>query len=422
MATNIKKVKRKPTPPKKASKGKNDASTSKGAANDKKNKNTTVYNSSQDNSLATKDAYSVDFNQGTLNSLYKFANTLNLDLNKLSEKLRGGKDMLKQVSGYLKQANEIKNNIKERKFLDAIGGLAPGAKAALANAGIDVKKVDTIIEGAKLAIKVGEDVKKIKNGDLSVLNGLNDLTRHITGYELINVQDVMAVKEAATEVMKEFSSLGLEIGAEFKKLVKSEKHGWDIATDVTSEIIHDLSNNGDYNTMFYAIELSDPQRMEQISGKVVEKMISEFSFNAVFNKEKDRNVIFDELMKVIYAFRGGEVLWIDRPGMRKIFNLKLFLNASNDFKTLIKTVLSTRYYLNPEDVTNKVASRKSLIRYDYSNKTNEVLMLLSNVFTKTKTDFSVEFTRDHSEFIINGVQRTDQLVSPSDFKANILAK
>lgn len=422
MATNSKKVKRKPIPPKKASKGKNDASTSKGAANDKKNKNTTVYNSSQDNSLATKDAYSVDFNQGTLNSLYKFANTLNLDLNKLSEKLRGGKDMLKQVSGYLKQANEIKNNIKERKFLDAIGGLAPGAKAALANAGIDVKKVDTIIEGAKLAIKVGEDVKKIKNGDLSVLNGLNDLTRHITGYELINVQDVMAVKEAATEVMKEFSSLGLEIGAEFKKLVKSEKHGWDIATDVTSEIIHDLSNNGDYNTMFHAIELSDPQRMEQISGKVVEKMISEFSFNAVFNKEKDRNVIFDELMKVIYAFRGGEVLWIDRPGMRKIFNLKLFLNASNDFKTLIKTVLSTRYYLNPEDVTNKVASRKSLIRYDYSNKTNEVLMLLSNVFTKTKTDFSVEFTRDHSEFIINGVQRTDQLVSPSDFKANILAK
>ena len=112
MATNSKKVKRKPTPPKKASKGKNDASTSKGAANDKKNKNTTVYNSSQDNSLATKDAYSVDFNQGTLNSLYKFANTLNLDLNKLSEKLRGGKDMLKQVSGYLKQANEIKNNIK----------------------------------------------------------------------------------------------------------------------------------------------------------------------------------------------------------------------------------------------------------------------------------------------------------------------
>ena len=422
MATNSKKVKRKPTPPKKARKGKNDASTSKGAANDKKNKNTTVYNSSQDNSLATKDAYSVDFNQGTLNSLYKFANTLNLDLNKLSEKLRGGKDMLKQVSGYLKQANEIKNNIKERKFLDAIGGLAPGAKAALANAGIDVKKVDTIIEGAKLAIKVGEDVKKIKNGDLSVLNGLNDLTRHITGYELINVQDVMAVKEAATEVMKEFSSLGLEIGAELKKLVKSEKHGWDIATDVTSEIIHDLSNNGDYNTMFHAIELSDPQRMEQISGKVVEKMISEFSFNAVFNKEKDRNVIFDELMKVIYAFRGGEVLWIDRPGMRKIFNLKLFLNASNDFKTLIKTVLSTRYYLNPEDVTNKVASRKSLIRYDYSNKTNEVLMLLSNVFTKTKTDFSVEFTRDHSEFIINGIQRTDQLVSPSDFKANILAK
>lgn len=330
--------------------------------------------------------------------------------------------MLKQVSGYLKQANEIKNNIKERKFLDAIGDLAPGAKAALANAGIDVKKVDTIIEGAKLAIKVGEDVKKIKNGDLSVLNGLNDLTRHITGYELINVQDVMAVKEAATEVMKEFSSLGLEIGAEFKKLVKSEKHGWDIATDVTSEIIHDLSNNGDYNTMFHAIELSDPQRMEQISGKVVEKMISEFSFNAVFNKEKDRNVIFDELMKVIYAFRGGEVLWIDRPGMRKIFNLKLFLNASNDFKTLIKTVLSTRYYLNPEDVTNKVASRKSLIRYDYSNKTNEVLMLLSNVFTKTKTDFSVEFTRDHSEFIINSIQRTDQLVSPSDFKANILAK
>ena len=116
MATNSKKVKRKPVPPKKASKGKNSASTSKSAANDKKNKNTTVYNSSQDNELATKDAYLIDFNNGTLNSLYKFANTLNLDLNKLGEKLRGGKDMLSKVSRYLKSANEAKNAIKQKNF------------------------------------------------------------------------------------------------------------------------------------------------------------------------------------------------------------------------------------------------------------------------------------------------------------------
>ena len=42
MATNSKKVKRKPVPPSKASKDKN-SSTSKNTANDKKNKNTTLF-------------------------------------------------------------------------------------------------------------------------------------------------------------------------------------------------------------------------------------------------------------------------------------------------------------------------------------------------------------------------------------------
>lgn len=421
MATNSKKVKRKPTPPSKASKGRNNASTSKSSANDKKNANTTVYNSSQDNALATKDAYTADFNNGTLNSLYKFANTLNLDLNKLSDKLRGGKDMLSKVNKYLKEANNIKNAIKQRNFEEVISKIAPGAKAALQNAGLSADKFDKIVEGAKLAIKVGNDVKKIKNGDLSILNGLNDLTRHITGYDLVNVQDILAVKEAATEVMKEFSNLGLEIGAEFKKLVRGENKGqsFDIATDVTTEIIHDLASNGDYNTMYHAIGLSDPQRMEQISGKVVEKMISEFSFNAVFNKEKDKNLIFEEMMKVIYSFRGGEALWIPRGEQRKIFNLKLFMNASSDFKTLIKVVLSNRFYLGPEDTKGKTG--RGLIQYDQSDKINEVLMLLSNVFTKNSTNFNDEFSKDHGEFIIDGVARTDTLVSPSDFKANVLA-
>ena len=422
MATNSKKVKRKPVPPKKASKGKNTASTSKSAANDKKNKNTTVYNSSQDNDLAAKDAYLIDFNNGTLNSLYKFANTLNLDLNKLGEKLRGGKDMLSKVSGYLKSANEAKNAIKQKNFLSAIESLAPGAKAALGRAGLDAKKIDDIIEGAKLAVKVGGEVQKIKNGDISILNGLNDLTKHITGYELINVQDVLAVKEAVTEVIKEFSNLGLEIGSEFKKLVSGDKNGmtWDVATDVTANIIYDLAKNGDYTTMYYAIGASDPQRMEMISGKVVEKMISEFTFSAVFNKEKDRNLIFEQLMKTIYAFRGGEMLWIDRGSQRKIFNLRIFMNASTDFKALIKTALANRFYLNPEDTKGKTG--RGLIHYEYADKTNEVLMLLHQVFTKGSTSFSSEFTKDHSEFIVNGKQRTDMLVSPADFKANVTVR
>ena len=184
---------------------------------------------------------------------------------------------------------------------------------------------------------------------------------------LVNVQDILAVKEAATEVMKEFSNLGLEIGAEFKNLVRGENKGqsFDVATDVTTEIIHDLASNGDYNTMYHAIGLSDPQRMEQISGKVVEKMISEFSFNAVFNKEKDKNLIFEEMMKVIYSFRGGEALWIPRGGQRKIFNLRLFMNASSDFKTLIKVVLSNRFYLGPEDTKGKTG--RGLIQYDQSD-------------------------------------------------------
>ena len=241
------------------------------------------------------------------------------------------------------------------------------------------------------------------------------MTYHITGYKLVDVQDVLAVKEAVTEVIKEFSNLGLEIGSEFSKLVSGDKNGltWNVATDVTSNIIYDLAKNGDYTTMYYAIGASDPQRMEMISGKVVEKMISEFSFSAVFNKEKDRNVIFEQMMKTIYAFRGGEMLWIDRGNQRKIFNLRIFMNASSDFKALIKTALSNRFYLNPEDTKGKTG--RGLIHYEYADKSNEVLMLLHQVFTKGSTSFG-------SEFIINGKQRTDTLVSPADFKANVLAR
>ena len=58
--------------------------------------------------------------------------------------------------------------------------------------------------------------------------------------------------------------------------------------------------------------------------------------------------------------------------------------------------------------------KKSL---DYTDKENEVLLLLGNVFTSIG-DFKTELNKDFPDFIVNERQQTVSIISPDAFKIN----
>lgn len=186
-----------------------------------------------------------------------------------------------------------------------------------------------------------------------------------------------------------------------------------MGTDIASTLLPELAKNGDYETMLAAITHSDPLRMEKVSGDVISKMLKEYSNNTVFNRQRTPQENYTLIMKVIKAFRGGEFLWVDRNNpSRKGFNLKPFMDASQDFKKIATLNLASKAYLKDTDTSG-------ILHYNYTDDKNEVLVLLTSVFKQTTTNHDAELRKDFSEFMGNKTKPVKSLVTPSEFKANI---
>lgn len=407
MASN--KQKRKPTPPGQKSSGSKEK-TGVASTTRAKDENKTVFNSAVDNKLATIDVYGPLGT--TVNSLYQFTNTMSFD--SINTVLKGGLNGLNKITGYLKEAKKIKDTFQNGNLMDKIGAIAPGAKGALSSFGLTPDLFDKFQAAAQIGVNVSGTVQKIKNGDLDILNGMNSLAKTLTGTDLAIINDIQSIKGAVAGIITEFSNAGIAIKNEWDSLVKadSNKGGWNISTDVAIAVLPGLANNGDYSTMLHAIKGSDPQRMEAIGGQIVEKMLKEFSRNSVFNQGRKEEDIFKDVMDVIYAFRGGESLWINRTppaNNRKAFNLYLFLIASPDFKEVAKTALSKRFYKDPQ-------IKKTI---QYADKENEVLILMTSLFSRVDAGNPFnEFRKDFPEFIINPLNKVSDLVTPNDFRPN----
>ena len=129
--------------------------------------------------------------------------------------------------------------------------------------------------------------------------------------------------------------------------------------------------------------------------------------NSVFNTGRTEQDVFNDVLSTIEAFDNGNYLWVDREGVRKLFNVRLFMSASEDFKRIAKVSLADRFFLDSH-------VKKSL---DYTDKENEVLLLLGNVFTNI-SDFKTELNKDFPNFIVNERQQTVSIISPDAFKIN----
>lgn len=414
------KNKRSPIPAKGAlgkAKGKGKSPTIAGA-NSEKDKKVTVFNSVEDKNLQTKDAYEAELSS-TINSLYKFSTTMSLG--DISSSLKGGVGMLSKITGYISKAREIGEKVKSGNILDAVGNLAPGAKSAMQKMGMDPSIVDKIQAAAQMGVKAADTYKQIKSGNLNVLDGAQALAKSILGVELPVIKDIQAIQAAVTGIISEYSKAGIALKEEWKKLVQewnpktnsAEGNSWNMGTDIASTLLPELAKNGDYETMLAAIAHSDPLRMEKVSGDVISKMLKEYSNNTVFNRQRTPQENYTLIMKVIKAFRGGEFLWVDRNNpSRKGFNLKPFMDASQDFKKIATINLASKAYLKDSDTTG-------ILHYNYTDDKNEVLLLLTSVFKQTTTNHDTELRKDFSEFMGNKTKPVKSLVTPSEFKANI---
>lgn len=404
--------KRVPTPGKNAVSSKGSKKSKEGKKNNTattslvkaKDENKTVFNSSVDNNLIVKDAYG-DLGE-TINSMYKFTTTINLDT--INSVLKGGLGSLNKITSYLKEANAIKDAFQSGNIMDGIGKLAPGAKAALTKAGMDPALFDKFQAAAQVGVQAAGTYKKIKNGDVDLLTGLNDLAKSITGVDLAVIKDIQSIQTAVAGIIKEFSDAGIAIKNEWDKLTKSDKNGYNVSTDVAVAILPDLAANGDFETMLAAINSSDPQRLNKIGPDIIKDLISNYSASAIFNKGRNEEDIYNDIFRVIKAFQGGKYLWIEREGMRHLFNMYLFMNASEDFKKMTKVVLSRKFFMGD----------KAKNTFNYEDEMNEVLILLANNF-QLQGNFQTELNRDFPEFIVNETQNVDNSVTPSAFKVSM---
>lgn len=332
-----------------AKKGQNNSNEKAGGGKTTENKDarSTIFNTSLDNNLAVKDVYAAELSS-TINSLYKFTNTF--DISNISGLIKGGLSGLKSISSILKAANSVRSAIKNKSGLaDILGSAFPAARSALSSVGLNPKILDNVQQYYQLGVSMHNTVQGIRKGDINLLTGLNDLGRALTGQDIALFSDIQSITTAVSSIITEFSQAGLEIKNEWNQLTNKDKsssvyHGLDVSFDVAQAVFPEIAVTGDYASIAHIVKEDTTGRIRSLSVSTIETMIREYSASAVFNVNKDARTIFKEITGVIDAFKAGDLFWVVKKNGEKLFNLRLFLLGSQDFKDMVKTALAQPFY------------------------------------------------------------------------------
>lgn len=381
-----------------------------------KDKNITIFNSKLNNDLSTVDAYGQKLSD-TINRLMKFDNTFSLS--SAFSSIQGGLGMAKNVLNtaksvmqYAAKAKSTLNALKNGNLLNSLNSLVPGAKSALQAAGISDATINSITKAVGVAVNIGNTVQKIKNGNLDILQGLSDFARNLTGVDIALIKDIGAIVGSTAAMIKEFSDLGISLASEWDKLVSGgSKGGYNYATEITLSIADTLAINGDYKTLLKAIQSSDPKTMSIISTGLLDTLFKEFSLSSSFNRGREYDEIFDEVMDIIKALRPNDTIWTPREYNRKAINAYMYIKSSTDWKKVLKQVMGERFFLSPETSNN--------IKLDYNHKSNEVFMAFG-IFDLGNGNFKDDLNRDFKGIIINETNKVSKIVDPTIVQLNQL--
>lgn len=365
------------------------------SVNNEKNTNDTTWNSHYDNQLKTIGP--LDNLVHTINNQYKFSNSMNLK--NVTDAMRGGLTGIGKIRDFLKAANKAKNALRNGNIMDAIGNIAPEAKYIMGKAGLDPSVFDKFTQVAQIGVKIGNTYKGIKNGNIDVLAGINDIAKSITGHDIALLQDVQAFRTTVTAIIEEFSSTGIAIKGEWRNLINDDRIGFNGASEIASTLLPNMAKYGDYETILIALETAAPQKINKINEDVINKLLEDFRRDSVFNASRTDDQIFDLVMNVVYQLNNNNILWVERKDTDNAFNMNLFNGASRDFKQMAKSVLSKRFTLN-QDQENQ--------------EQNEVMILMSDLFQMN--DFRTELQRDYPGFVTNTTEYVSDLVTPNVFK------
>lgn len=372
-----------------------------------KDKNITIFNSKLNNDLSTVDAYGQQLSD-TINRLMKFDNTFSLS--SAFGSIQGGLGMAKNVLNtaknvmqYASKAKNTLNALKSGSLLNSLNSLVPGAKSALQAAGISDATINSITKAVGVAVSIGTTVQKVKNGNIDILQGISDFARNLTGIDIAIVKDIGAIVGSTCAMIKEFSDLGVSLASEWDKLV-SGGGKYNYATEITVSIADTLAINGDYKTLLKAIQSSDPKTMSIISTGLLDTLFKEFSLSSSFNRGREYDEIFDEIMDIIKALRPNDTIWTPREDNRKAINAYMYIKASSDWKKVLKQVMGERFFLTPETNDN--------IQLSYNHKNNEVFMAFG-IFNLGNGNFKEDLNRDFKGIIINETNKVSKIVDPT---------
>lgn len=323
-----------------------------------KDARSTIFNTSLDNNLAVKDVYAAELSS-TINSLYKFTNTF--DISNISGLIKGGLSGLKSLTSILKAANTVRAAVKNKSGLAEILGAAfPAARSVLTTVGLNPKVLDNVQQYYQLGVSMHNTVQGIRKGDINLLTGLNDLGHALTGHDIALFSDIQSITAAVSSIITEFSQAGLAIKEEWNQLTNKSKsssvyNGLDVSFDVAQAVFPEIAKTGDFASIAQITKEDTTGRIRSLSTSTIETMIREYSASAVFNVNKDAKTIFKEMMDVIDTFKAGHLFWVTKENGEKLFNLRLFLLGSQDFKDMVRSALAQPFYSEQalEDATTK---------------------------------------------------------------------
>lgn len=346
----------------------------------------TVWSSLTDNALATPDAYG-GVSSGTMGTMTKRHSLLNGGgaLAGLQSLLSGG--ALSGLNGALGGLKDIGNTINQginfykqvesaamgggnalERISNVLGVSSSGLSSMLGTGGAltqfigSTNQLQSVVDGlskaSQITMKIGSTVSTISKVDFSdlsqVSNLLNKIASDTTGTPLAFLSDISTKALFAADIVNRMSQLKIPgVVGEVAKLFSGDKLGLHL---FSKNVIKESLRSSDIKGLYDIIRSIGAGKFKAQSPMFSRDLSIQFRYNSI-QQEKDKKKLFSKVIELLKAGETGSnsFLYYESKGVYdlagvlhttgvskdKHLNVASFINASEDFRDLMKVGIKT---------------------------------------------------------------------------------
>ena len=346
----------------------------------------TVWSSLTDNSLATPDAYG-GVGSGTMGTMTKRHQLLNGGgaLAGLQSLLSGG--ALSGLNGALGGIKDIGNTINQginfykqveraamgggnalERISNVLGVSSSGLSSMLGTGGAltqfigSTNQLQSVVQGlskaSQITMKIGSTVSaisKVDFSDLSQVSGLlNKIASDTSGTPLAFLSDVSTKALFAADIVNRMSQLKIPgVVGEVAKLFTGDKLGLHL---FSKNVIKESLRSSDIKGLYSIIKSIGAGKFKSHTPMFSRDLSIQFRYNSI-QQQKDKKKLFNEVIELLKAGETGKnsfmyyeskgvydlsgTLHTATPTKDKHLNVASFINASDDFRDLMRVGIKT---------------------------------------------------------------------------------